>query len=74
MGTASGDLFWNSYIPARRGHHLAPEGPAQEPEISLAWPTYVAVSDRWAYVADTVNRRIVRVKLGYETEAACDVR
>jgi outer membrane protein assembly factor BamB len=39
--------------------------------IPLAWPTYVAVSDRFAYIADTVNRRVVRVKLGYQAEATC---
>jgi hypothetical protein len=44
---------------------------AKKPAIPLAWPTYVAVSDRWAYVADTVNRRVVRVRLGYSAEATC---
>jgi len=51
-------------------------GPAarvKKPEIPLAWPTYVAVSDRYAYVADTVNRRVVRVKLGYQTDATCAI-
>jgi hypothetical protein len=43
----------------------------KKPDIPLAWPSYVAVSDRWAYVADTVNRRVVRVKLGYAAEASC---
>lgn len=43
------------------------------PDIPLAWPTYVAVSDRWAYVADTINRRVVRVQLGYAAEASCPV-
>jgi hypothetical protein len=33
----------------------------------------VAVSDRWAYVADTVNRRVVRVKLAYAAEETCAV-
>jgi hypothetical protein len=42
-------------------------------EIPLAWPTYVATSDRWAYVADTVNRRVVRVKLSYAVEETCAV-
>lgn len=41
----------------------------KKPAIPLAWPVYVAVSDRWAYVADTVNRRVVRVKLAYAAEA-----
>jgi DNA-binding beta-propeller fold protein YncE len=49
-------------------------GPAarvKKPDIPLAWPVYVVASDRWAYVADTVNRRIVRVKLQYAAEEAC---
>ena len=37
--------------------------------IPLAWPSYVAVSDRYAYVADTINRRVVRVRLSYAAEA-----
>jgi hypothetical protein len=48
-----------------------PDARIKKPEIPLAWPSYVAVSDRWAYVADTVNRRIVRVKLAYAAEATC---
>jgi hypothetical protein len=50
-----------------------PSARVKKPEIPLAWPTYVAVSDRWAYVADTVNRRVVRVKLDYAAEATCSV-
>jgi len=44
------------------------------PAIPLAWPTYVAVSDRYAYINDTINLRIVRVKLSYEADAACVIR
>lgn len=40
-------------------------------EIPLAWPNYVAVSDTHAYVSDTVNRRVVSVKLNYAAEAVC---
>jgi hypothetical protein len=48
-----------------------PAAKVTKPDIPLAWPSYVAVSDRWAYVADTVNRRVVRVKLGAAAEASC---
>jgi hypothetical protein len=48
-----------------------PDARVRKPDIPLAWPSYVAVSDRWAYVADTVNRRVVRVKLAYAAEADC---
>ena len=50
-----------------------PNARVKKPEIPLAWPTYVAVSDQWAYVADTVNRRVVRVKLGYVAEEKCAI-
>jgi hypothetical protein len=43
------------------------------PDIPLAWPTYVAVSDTHAYVNDTVGMRVVRVRLAAEREEACDV-
>ena len=48
-----------------------PDAKVRRPEIPLAWPCYVAVSDTHAYVADTVNRRVVRVKLNYAAEASC---
>ncbi len=50
-----------------------PGARVKKPDVPLAWPVYVAVSDRFAYVADTVDRRVVRVKLGYAQEARCAV-
>jgi NHL repeat-containing protein len=44
------------------------------PEIPLAWPTYVAVSDTHAYVNDTIGMRVVKVKLGYAAEQTCEVK
>jgi hypothetical protein len=46
----------------------------KQPDIPLAWPLTVAVSDTHAYVADTLNRRVVKVRLGYAIEAACEVK
>lgn len=51
-----------------------PDARVKKPSIPLAWPTYVTASDHWAYVADTVNRRVVRTKLVYAAEMTCDVR
>ncbi len=51
-----------------------PGAKVKKPDIPLAWPVYVAVSDHWAYVADTVNRRVVRVKLNYTAEKSCTLR
>lgn len=47
-----------------------PDAQVKQPDIPLAWPTYVAVSDRYAYVSDTVNRRVLRIKLNAAAEAS----
>jgi DNA-binding beta-propeller fold protein YncE len=46
----------------------------KKPEIPLAWPLTVVTSDTHAYVADSINRRMVKVKLGYGAEATCAVQ
>ena len=51
-----------------------PNARVARPAIPLAWPTYVAVSARHAYIADTVNRRVVRVKLNYMNNASCNIK
>ncbi len=50
-----------------------PAAKVKRPAIPLAWPVYVAVSDTHAYVADTVNRRVVRVRLAHAAEESCPV-
>jgi hypothetical protein len=51
-----------------------PAGRIREPDIPLAWPTYVAVSDDSAYVNDTVNLRVVRVRLSCAVEQTRPIR
>lgn len=48
-----------------------PEGRIRTPAIPLAWPTYVATSDDYAYVNDTIGLRVVRVKIGCAREESC---
>jgi hypothetical protein len=50
-----------------------PDGRIKTPLIPLAWPTYVAVSDDYAYVNDTIGLRVVRVKLGAAAEESVGV-
>lgn len=52
-------------------------GPAarvKTPDLPLAWPTYVAVSDSHAYVSDTVGLRVARVRLAASAEEACHIQ
>ena len=44
------------------------KSPFAEPEIALAWPLGVGVTDRYAYIGDSLNRRLLRVKLIYAVE------
>ena len=43
------------------------------PDIAFAWIVGLGVSDRYAYVADGLNRRVLRLKLGYTAEATAPV-
>jgi len=45
-----------------------------KPAIPLAWPLTVAVSDTHAYVADTLNRRVVKVKLACAAAETCEIK
>lgn len=49
--------------PRRPGDSKGIASPSAKPEIGLAWISGLAVTDRHAYVADEVNRRVLRVKL-----------
>ena len=46
----------------------------QKPDIPLAWPHAVAVTDRMVYVADMVNHRIVAVRLDAAVEETCEAK
>lgn len=48
-----------------------PDAIVKTPDIPLAWPTYVAVGDSYAFVSDVASTRIVKVKLNYAVEAVC---
>jgi hypothetical protein len=50
-----------------------PQSASPKPEIGLAGPFYVAVSDRSAYIYDGPNCRILRADLGYHAEEAVPV-
>jgi hypothetical protein len=43
------------------------------PEITLNWGSFVGATDEAVYVCDNLNRRIVRVRLGYEAEGSCPI-
>jgi hypothetical protein len=50
-----------------------PESPYPEPAIPFGWPVSVRSWDGRAFVADTVNRRIVVVRFDCAAEETCPV-
>jgi hypothetical protein len=62
------------------GGTLAPSGgapgsrPTAGPDVPLAWPIAVAVSDTHAYVGDTRNRRVAKVRLSYQAVETCQIK
>jgi hypothetical protein len=48
-----------------RGGLAGPGNISAEPAFPLAWPTSVAASEDYIYVADAVNARLVRVRMAY---------
>ncbi|HOX05528.1 MAG TPA: hypothetical protein PK280_03920 [Planctomycetota bacterium] len=57
--------------PRKEGDPKDLVSPLAKPELGFAWIIGVAVTDRYAYVGDVINKRILRVKLDYAaTETA----
>jgi hypothetical protein len=46
---------------------------ARGPEISLGWPVTAGASDRYVYVGDALNHRVVRVDKRFALEASADL-
>jgi len=57
------------FRPRRTDDPPDAKSPFAEPEIALTWIVGLGVSDRCAYIADALNRRVLRVKLSYECDA-----
>jgi hypothetical protein len=58
------------------GNHdsAGPKSAVPAPAIPLAYPVAAQVSFKHIYVADSANRRVVRVEPRYALEAVCDVK
>ncbi|KKL06132.1 hypothetical protein LCGC14_2599100, partial [marine sediment metagenome] len=61
----------NGNVITHFGRYGNQDAPADD--IAFAWIIGLAASDRYVYVADALNRRVVRVKLAYAATADCPV-
>ncbi|MCK6472091.1 MAG: hypothetical protein L6R28_10125 [Planctomycetes bacterium] len=45
-----------------------------QPDLAFGWLVGVGVTDRYAYLGDSLNRRLLRAKLSYAAEATVEVK
>ena len=50
---------------------VSPFAAEGSPAIAFGWICGVATTDRYAYVSDLINKRVLRVKLAYAVEESC---
>ncbi|MBI3828630.1 MAG: hypothetical protein HY291_03885 [Planctomycetes bacterium] len=53
------------------------QGPASaepKPEIPLGWPIFAGASDKYVYVGDGLNHRVVRADKKFAAEATCEIK
>ena len=48
--------------------------PFAKPDIALAWPVGLGVNDRYAYIGDSLNRRLMRVTFTYAADETCAIK
>jgi hypothetical protein len=52
----------------------AEESLVEKPEVPMAWPITCVAGDNHVYVGDTINRRVVKVRLDAAAVQTCPVR
>jgi hypothetical protein len=60
--------------PRRTGDPKSMRSPFAKPEIAMSWPTGVVATDRYMYVADSINRRLLRCRWTYAAQESCEVK
>lgn len=50
-----------------------PQSSEPKPEIPLGWPIFAGASDKYVYVGDVLNHRVVRADKIFAAEETCDV-
>jgi hypothetical protein len=50
------------------------KSPFAEPEIAFSWLVGVGVTDRYVYTGDSINRRLLKLRMTYAAEETCDVK
>ncbi len=45
-----------------------------KPDIAFAWLTGVGVTDKYVYTGDSLNRRMLKLKMTYAAEESCAIQ
>lgn len=65
----------NGQLRPRRSDDPAElKSPFAEPDIALAWPAGVGVTDQHLYIGDPVNRRLLRARITYASEERVEIK
>ncbi len=51
-----------------------PKSAEPTPEIPLGWPIFVGASEKYVYIGDGLNHRVVRTDKTFAAEALCEVK
>jgi hypothetical protein len=51
-----------------------PKSGEPKPEIPMGWPIFAGASDKYIYVGDALNHRVVRVDKKFAAEEICEVK
>jgi hypothetical protein len=62
------------FRPRKDGDPKDLVSPFAKPEMAFNWFTGMAVTDRYLYVADGNNRRVVRGKVDYAAEESAEIK
>jgi len=50
------------------------KNPLAEPDIAFSWLIGVGATDKYVYMGDSMNRRLLRAKITYVAEETCSIR
>jgi len=71
--SGNGITHFGAYGNADSCGHDSQDTKLAEPDIAFAWLIGVAATDRYAYMGDSMNRRLLRAKLVYASEGTCPI-
>jgi len=60
--------------PRRKSDPETLKSPFAEPDIAFSWLIGVGATDKYVYMGDSLNRRLLRAKITYAAEESCSIR